>query len=286
MFRTQPPHILAAAVLGLCTLVAFPLAAHAVPFTTDLSITGQTDFDEGSATATGGVTQTGTFSVVEGGVSTSSTYSGTTVDTGSDPLLGTLTDIGDGFGITADVDASFGEENVRSLIGLDTEIDLHNMSATDTYKVTFKVNLINHAVEADVQDGFGETEFTVDDETGTEVFFSDLISDVPFGDVKNNVGLGTAGALVSDSGMFSFDVTLAPGAMETITSAYSTRAGLFGLGDVRVDFSSFISVDQVMNLTNPDPGTPAIPEPSTILLFGTGLGALALYRQRGKNNAS
>jgi len=280
MLRNVLTRILPAAVLGLSTLVAFPLAAEAVPFSTDLVISGNTDFDEGFAAGTTG-TQTGSFSVKQGAADTTSTYSGDTV-TGSDPLMGTLTDIGDGFGITAMASAEIDEE---ILLGLDTTIDLQNTSGTDTYKVTFKVTF-NNNVNTTGDDAYSFSALTVNDDTPTELFFTDVRSDTVTGNEAGdtNTGFGSTmniGGMESSSGMYFFDVTLAPGATAQLVGALTIEGGVFAdPGTATANFSSFLSVDAVMNLTNPEPPQPVIPEPSTLLLFGTGLGALALYRQR------
>lgn len=286
MFRKRSPQIFVVAALGLSAILAYPMAAQAVSFSTDLQISGETNFDEVfAADSFGDVTQTGDFSVVQGGGTTASTYSGATV-TGSDPLMGTLTDLGDGFGMTADVDAAYDSANMdvtEFFLALDTTIDLQNTSATDTYKVTFKVNLINNAVNASGSDAFADSEFFVEDPFG-EVFFSALISDTVNGNEQGGSGIPGFGGLVSENGMSFFDVTLAPSALATVVSEWVLEGGAFEPGDTATaDFSSFLSVDAVMNLTDPQPPQP-IPEPSTLLLFGTSLGVLALFRQRFNNN--
>lgn len=153
-----------------CFLFLFITSAQAVSFTTDLTITGQVEFDTGFAFADGTVTQTGSFSTTAGGTSTFSTFNGTSV-TGVNPLSGTLTDFNDGFGIMADVDSAFNSTtDSKFAIGLDIGIDVQNISLTDTYKVTFKVDFSN-AVDSSGADAYTDSEFLVDD-PGGEVFFT------------------------------------------------------------------------------------------------------------------
>jgi hypothetical protein len=251
-------------------MLLLAVQVQATPFTADLSITGEVEFDTGFALADGNVTQTGDFSTTEAGVSTSSTFDGTTV-TGANPLLGILTDFGDGFGMSADVDAGFYSEFG---IGIDIGIDVMNTSATDTWKVTFKVGSsdFNNEVDADGVDAFADSGFTVDVDS-SEVFFTEVLSDTLFGDVLNGVDLGTFGELVSDSGEAFFDVQLAPGATALIEGAWTMEGGVFDPGTATVDFSAFLSVDSVENLTQ-------VPEPGTLLLLATGLGGLAVIRRR------
>lgn len=82
---------------------------RALSYTTNLAITGQVDFDNEVAFTDGNVTQSASFSITTGGTTTTSTYNGTAVSR-ADPLSGTLTDIGDGFGITGVAQASFESE--------------------------------------------------------------------------------------------------------------------------------------------------------------------------------
>jgi hypothetical protein len=263
-------------------MLLLALQVQATPIPAPISIMGEMDFDDGNALAEGNVTQSGSFFVRVGGGDTITTFDGVMVDTGGvDPLLGTLTDTGDGFGITGTADAAFDPDiDTEFLIGIDFIIDLMNSSATDTYKITFKVGSstggnFNNRVDADGADAFAESEFTVDTPAGTEVFFTDLLSDTLFGDEENGVDLGTFGALVSDIGMETFDITLAPGDMEEIVGAWTMEGGVFAndLGAATVDFSAFLSVDSIENLTQ-------VPEPSTMLLLATGLVGLAGFRRK------
>src|SRR3569833_3154405 len=73
--------------------------ALAVPIDPNISISGSASFDTtNSGAPTGDATQGGTLTSIIGGATTTTTISGTTV-TGANPLAGSVTDIGDGFGI-------------------------------------------------------------------------------------------------------------------------------------------------------------------------------------------
>jgi hypothetical protein len=263
--------VLSASIL----LMLMTFNAQAMPFSTDLAITGQVEFDSGNAVADGNVTQSGSLKKIEGEATTDSAFSGTTPPT-TNPLTGTLTDIGDGFGIDGiDVDSVFESEFA---IGIDIGIDVTNNSLTDMYKVTFQVSF-NNAVDSSGTDAFADSEFTVDDPFG-EVFVTDLISDPVNGDEIGGTPTGTFGDSLSGDGMAFFDLIFGPG--ETVIASVSgdltLEGGAFTAGSTAsADFSAFISVDNVMNLTNPpDP----IPEPATLILLVTGLTGLTAIRRR------
>jgi len=94
-----------------------------------LTITGGVAFDDGSLFVGGSPTISGSFSKTVGGSTSSSSFDHTGV-TGGDPLSqsGQLTDIGDGFGMTASVSGS-GLAEIKPL-PLDFHMNLNNSSAT------------------------------------------------------------------------------------------------------------------------------------------------------------
>lgn len=233
-------------------------------------ITGSVALDTVNSQApTGNATQTGTLSRTIGGATTTSTMNGVAV-TGAHPLGGTLTDIGDGLGIFFNTGGAFPAEN--PLIGGDYTIDITNASATDTFKITFKVNFSN-TLDASGGDTFAHALLSVQDvtldPTVFELFFTDLTSDTLNGNMKNGTTLGSSGGPLDDSGMAFIDLTVAPGATIHLKAPQNMRGGAFVAdSQYSAGLDTSLAVSAVLNIT--PPVTP-IPEPGTLLLLGTGL---------------
>lgn len=244
---------------------------RALSYSTNLVITGQINFDNEVALADGNVTQSGSFSMTAGGTTTTSTYNGTTVS-GADPLSGTLTDIGDGFGITGDATASFESEFE---IGIDIDPwSIKNNSATTPYAITFKVNF-NNEVESGGPDAFADSEFMIK-AGGSEVFFTDVVSDTVNGNKIDGIATGDSGGLVKDIDMISFKVFVDPLMTVVLSGAWSLEGGVYDdespidLGFASTAFGATVSVVNV---------TP-VPVPATLILFGLGLTGIAAIRRR------
>ena len=118
-----------------------PNHASATPFDSNIVISGSAEFDStGSPSApTGNATQSGTLTRIIGGTPTTTTLNGTVV-TGADPLTGSLTDFGDGFGIAFNASGSStgGTSAINDLFG-----DF-SLSITNNSIAIFIVNLKSH----------------------------------------------------------------------------------------------------------------------------------------------
>lgn len=251
-------------------------AAYAVPFSTDISITGSTDFSESFSIGP----TTGDFGITSSGATTLTTFSGSTA-TGADPLGGTLTDIGDGFGFSGSAATTFDVFG----IALDTGISISNSSATASYDVVFEL-IFSNTVDADGPDAVVDSEMSLSID-GTEVFFSDIISDTFFGDSAGGVLLGTFGGSVAESGTVLLPtITLAPSATAIIDFFWTVEdfSGDYAGGLASLASSSFLSVSSVTSLAPPPPPPPppppgTIPEPGTLLLLLAGILSIPMVRK-------
>ena len=266
-------------------LLAAP-AAQAIPFTTDLSISGSVGFDgvyaAGLLSGTG--SQDGSFRAILGGATTSSTFNGSTV-TGANPLNGTLTALGDGFGFTGSASANgIGTYG----IGIDVGLNLSNTSATDTYKINFNIAFENR-VDSSGTDAYAHSEFYVRDPNGgPDLFFTDLWSDTVNGNAKGGQPVAGFGGLVTETGPASFAITLLAGQSVVFDPtvydlSWTLEGGAYtidGASSAFLDaFLSIASVEKVTTPPNPNPN-PA-PEPATLALLGIGLAGLGALRRRG-----
>jgi hypothetical protein len=264
-------------VFSAClVMTAFAGVVVAAPVPSALAITGQVSFDAGyAATAIGGAAQSGDFSTRQGGILTSSSFSGATV-TGANPLPGTLTDIGDGFGITAHAATS-----ALSTFAIGNDINflnVQNNSATDSYKVTFKIDFTNN-VDSSGNNSYAHSLYHILDSSFNEVFFTEIWSDTLNGNRLNGPYTGDYGGPVTDSGSSFFDITLSPGQLAVFNAAFTMEntSGVYELtGTASADFTSFLSVDGVSDLTNP------VPEPATILYVSMGLLGMIAIRRRSR----
>jgi len=267
-------------LIGLCTgLAIFSFSpAQAMPISSDISISGETEFDE--LFSFGGA---GSFSTIEGGSTSTSTYGGSVV-TGTDPMEADLTETGDGFGF--DGIASANDEEFG--IGIDTSIDVFNSSTTDSYEVVFGLDF-NNSVNADGADAYASSELTLDI-GGIESFFSDLMSDTLddavngfFGDEIAGVPQGTFGASLAelDTGLL-FTLALNPGETIDMLLRWTLEGGDYDDGLAEADLSAFLYVDSVTNTTQlpPPPPPSGVPEAGSLFLFSAGFLGLLLKRRR------
>ena len=257
-------------------------SANALPFSSDLSISGSVNYDTSYASGnlSGAGSQAGSLSVIQGGVNSSSTFSDVSV-TGSNPLSATLSDIGDGLGFTGRASASGANGTSTFGLGIDLGLNLTNSSATDSYVVMFNVNF-NHSVDASGADAFAHSNFYVRDKAGSgDVFYTDLFTDTVYGNQVGGVDTGGVGGMLSESGLASFMLTLLPGQSIVFDPgqyelSWTLSGGAYSQDGMASAFlEAFVSIASVERLGGPNP----VPVPATWLLMLAGAAALRWNRR-------
>lgn len=257
-------HVLYRSGLALTAgVLAFNLSVAHAAFTTDISISGDTAFDDGFS-----IGSSGDFRKVSGGVADVSTYATDASFTGDNPQAGDLFDLGDGFGFTGD--ASVIDDEFA--VGFDTYINVTNLSL-NVYDVTFKLDYRN-SVNADGDDAYADSELTLFDGTG-EIFFSDLISDTVNEDQVGGDYTGGFGDALSDIGSEFFTFTLNSGGMIDLDMSWTMVGGDWESGLAEGSLSAYLSVYAVERLGEPTP----VPAPSVFSLLALGLILLPLQRR-------
>jgi len=267
-----------AALLG-----AIPTAAMATLIDPSIAISGSAalSFD---STALTNATQSGTVDSIIGSTDTTSTLSGNTI-TGTNPLAGTLTSIGDGFGIgfTASGTAANGNTSqIGNLFG-DYSFTIANNSATDTFTVNLKLNF-SESVDATGVNAFAQSQTRLADATSaTEYLFLGLSSDTLNSNTKYtyqnpvNQAIGSGGAL-NYTGSIILSFILAPGAQVNLgdnSFEVNLLGGAFDAGDsFSAAVSTLYTVDSVVKQQAKN-----VPEPQTFLLLTVGLILLSLYKR-------
>jgi hypothetical protein len=304
--------LLAAPMLLLCQ------SAGAAVIDTDLVISGSVAFPDANPgfpnarVSDGNVTQAGDIHLTSGGVTTSGAFSttpgvadgvddGTTIGPATNPLVGGLTNTGDGIGYATNLDA-LGVAGTLSgsfdgyEAGVQFNINFTNTSATDTFTVTMRVAFDNSA-DADGGDSYAEIELdlgvSLNGGPRSVVAQSDLLSDTLFGDVKNGTPLATNGGLLTDIDDFTFLLVLAPGDTALIDGLPRWKGGVFestgaslidSLVDVTVADVACTGPTDCVDIQPPQPPGPpdptGLPIPGSLLLLIPGLIGLGLGRRR------
>jgi len=249
----------------------FSLATYAMPFSSDIEIQGSITFDDENSTMFG-TTQSGTLSSTLNGSSEISEIDGVTVS-GDLSLTGALTNLNDGFGQTfimsGDNNGDEGE------LYSDYEFDITNTSTTDTFQLLFEIRYEN-LVDADGVDSYADAKTTLD-HGSDEIFFTDLTSDTFFGDKENGINLSSFGESLSHSGLQLIEFTIDP--LETIIfdGVSELEGGVFdGVSSFMGSLSSFVSIVEVNNLTNP---ATSVPAPSALILLALGMLGMARVKK-------
>ena len=271
-----------ALVLGFLMLTGG--LAQAAPIGPDISVTGSADYDGGAGgfSFVDNATQSGTMTVTVGGTTTITTYGATSAGflegstVGADPLMGTLTDIGDGFGVTGAASGSGATADAEFGIGIDVTMTITNNSPTDIYQVTVGIAFGN-AVNSVGTDAYVDSEFTLDSRLlpapapGTEEFFTDIKTDTVFGNEVGGILTGGFGGPLSESGTDTLVLTLNPGDSYIVEGDWTMEGGAYEDASSEAfleDFNVQLTIQDV------------IPEPATLSLLV--IGGLVMLRRRRK----
>ncbi len=264
-------------------------AAMAVPFTTDLAVTGTVTFDTafatpGSATASpfaisGSGSQSGAMTVQSGSVGSSTNYTGFTA-AGPNPRSAPLTDLTDGIQIGTATAQANGIGSFAVGIGSPTvptqmALRVHNNSATVGYHLTFGYS-IGNTVTSFGTDAFVHSAFSLSDNSA-EIKFSDLTTDTVNGNVKNGIAGGNGGVVTdTQSGTFTYDVL--SGGDLNLHGFWTLEGGSFELGG-GAGLGGFNFNLRLTDVTPLRPTSP-LPLPGTLALFVLGLAALVRTKQK------
>ena len=254
-------------VCVLCIFIAASVVPklNAAPIPIDVSIVASNSFDNNSYSGSGGVSHMSIMSILLGGVLTQSTVDDTMV-TGTNPLVGQLTEINDGIAIDTDVIA--GATGFAEGYFFDFNFALQNNSLTTDYLLSF-VLLYENLTYASGEDAFADSKILLFDADNVEFFFSDLTTDTVFGDQNNGVGTNTFGFTQTDNGSFAFNVLLSAGAVSNIRGELQLVGQEFsGLGSFGSNSFANLSLSAVRPLDTPPP---QIPLPASGWLFALGL---------------
>jgi len=152
-------------------------------------------------------------------------------------------------------------------VGLDFGIYIENTHATDTFTVDFSFNFFN--IVSALGTGFSQSIISLSDNDG-EFFFSDMVSDVDYGNMKNGVLDGVNfGGNVDERGTYNFSYTLLAGENMNFSGFVQT---FFGWSDGQFPLAQSSNATlSITSISQIQVGQPPVevPEPSSLILFLT-----------------
>ncbi len=209
-----------------------------------------------SLPAQGNASQQATLSAIVGGRSSAASVTAQLAASGTLPQGGTLLDLGDGVGITADMSGlcDGAPAQTDGLFG-EYDFDLRNRSATDRYRVSLKIEFSNSvaaAGPATAPDGAYSIGLITFAEDGGERFYSNLTSDTVLGDKIDVTPTGTLGQPLRDGGVRTLDVEVPPGGAIHLAGRQELRGAATTSGaSYHGTLRAFVSVIAAVNMTQP-----------------------------------
>ncbi|GAA6205123.1 MULTISPECIES: PEP-CTERM sorting domain-containing protein [Thalassotalea] len=153
---------------------------------------------------------------------------------------------------------------------LDFSLYIENNHATDTFELDFGFDFFNKVDTWAIPGlgGFSSSLISLYDDSG-EFFFSDIMSDVDYGNERNGFLLPTPyGGVVQDSGLFNFSRTLLAGESINIVGVLQASFGFItdSVPPAKQDSTGMLGLNDVRQIQVGQPPV-TVPEPSSLLLF-------------------
>jgi hypothetical protein len=256
----------------------FSAASFAAIIPSDVVINASVSFDNsasGSFAATGTASQMATMSLTQGGIAASSAVDDLSV-TGANPLSGSLQETGDGIAIDANI-AGIEVDDFIDGFFFDFDFSMSNISSTTDYMLVFQIMFDNNAhantSQAQGLDTFADSKSSItNDETGDELFFTDITSDALNGDQIAGVDVDplTYGALLNDSGTVDFSIELNSSSSIDLFGFLELAGGFFDGADSTFIANQSLSVI-LLSVTNLNQPPSNVPSPSTFLIMLLGI---------------
>lgn len=244
--RHNTPLLLLGTALSLLSA-----AASASPIPAGISVTTQAYLDTVNSSAGFNASQSGEISVRGGGADTTSSFIGVGID--QNPLNGNATITGDGSALRFAMGGGHNGDIAQNdgLFG-DLYLNFSNNNLL-AYKARIAVDIAYSSVFASGPDAFVKFDFSLQDNAANELFYSSLMRDTVNGDSDAASASNIVEILLNPGDSFVFH-----GSQKAYGGAFAERSNYSGIVSARL---------QVLDFT-------AIPEPSSLLLAGLGLGLL------------